>query len=296
MRIVLTVLLLMAAPAAAKPLMLHSFTVSAADPVIYVSINGQPLRLKVDLGTRAAVILNPDAARRAGLLHRSRINMRVGPVNLVGSQDNEARFEMAGQSWAGRVMWFDRNYLPGEFDGVISPYHLPYQQIKFEGPGEGSGKAFALPATYNSDWGLYTPHRVDGKRIRVRFSLVQEKSISTAAVGALIAKSQGGLLTGAPQRRLIGWDVQRPAQKLMLERRWPVGAFQIPELLVRLRDYRGKHVLPLTEAELEAGHIMVTGKGANQGAEMFMTLGTDVLGNCRSITYRRLEMSFAFDC
>jgi hypothetical protein len=296
MRIVVTVLLLMATPAAAKPLMLHSFTVPSADPVIDIRVNGQPLRLKVDLGTRAAVILNPDAAGRAGLVHRSRINMRVGPVNLVGSQDDGARFEMAGQSWAGRAMWFDRDYLPGDFDGVISPHHLPFQQIKFEGPGEGSSKAFVLPATYSADWGLYTPHRVDGKRIRIRFSLVQEQSISTAAVGALIAKSQGGLLTGAPQRRLIGWNVQRPAQKLMLERRWPVGDFQVPELLVRLRDYRGKHVLPQTEAELEAGQIVVTGKGANQGAEMFMIIGTDVLRTCRSITYRRLEKSFAFDC
>jgi hypothetical protein len=290
--------MMLAGPAstAAKPIMFDSLTIATANPVISVRINGEPLRLKVDLGTRAAVILNPDAAHRAGLVHRSRVNMRIGPVTLAGSQNGEASFEVAGQSWTGTVMWFDRNYLPGDFDGVISPHHLPYRKVVFEGAGKGSGKAFALPAIYSSEWGLYSPHRLGGKRIRVRFSPGQEQSISTAAVGALIAKSQGGSLSGAPQRRLIGWDVQRPTQKLVLEIPWPVGVFPISELLVRLRDYRGRHTLPRTEGDGGADHIVVTAKGANQGAEMFMILGADVLGNCRSITYRKVEKSFAFNC
>ena len=73
--------------AAVSPATAADLTVDAAsDFLIDATINGQPVRLRVDPKTSGYVILNPATVARLGL-RRSMIGSRtqVGPVRLTGS-------------------------------------------------------------------------------------------------------------------------------------------------------------------------------------------------------------------
>ena len=288
--------LLAASPAWARPAApAGQLVVPAAHPFVTASVNGHPVRLKVDLGANSGVILNPQAATRAGLVGEGSTTMRIGPVKLRGSRASPS-FELGDARWTTRVRWFDRNFTD-DADGVISPHDLPFTDVIFQGPGRASRAPFALETSYTEDRGVFVPVRVAGKKVAVRFSLLRKQSFATGSAGALLAKQQGGALEGQAVQHHIGWDVSRPARRLMLRELWRVGGFSFRTLLVRSRDYRGKSVLPSADAEPGATDIVVTGRaGERQAAEHFMTVGLDQLQTCETITYAREPKQLTFRC
>lgn len=270
-----------------------SLAVPAAQPFVTVDVNGHPLRLKVDLGAHGAIILNPQAAARAGLGRDRSVTMRIGPVKLRGSRASPA-LALGDARWKGDVMWFDRSYVQ-DADGVLGPHQLPFEEVAFEGPGQGSSK-FSVEARHNDDRGVFAPMRVAGKKVAVRFSLLRARSFATGSAGALLVKQQGGRLDKAVLQQHLGWDISRPTRRLAMARPWQVGGFSLGDILVRLRDYRGKSVLPSAETEGGAEDIVVTGRVGRQAAEHFLTVGLDQMHSCRSVTYSRLAKQLSFLC
>ncbi len=134
---------LSASPVLARPpTSLGSLELPVFDRIITVAVNGQPLRLKVDLSGNGNVILNPGAAARAALTGTGKVTMNVGPVQLRGKTASPS-FALSGATWSSKVMWFDLPYTT-DADGVISPYHLPYNQIIFHMAGRGETTRFRL--------------------------------------------------------------------------------------------------------------------------------------------------------
>jgi hypothetical protein len=269
--------------------------VPAAHPFVLIAVNGEQLRLKVDLGASSGVILNPEAATRARLAEEGSTVMRIGPVKLRGSWASPG-LELGGARWKTRLRWFDRSFV-GDADGVVGPHDLPFADVVFEGPGKSAREPFALRTRYTEDRGIFVPVKVAGKKVAVRFSLLREQSFATGAAGALLARQNGGALEGSAIQQHIGWDVSRPTRRLMLARPWTVGGFHFRSVLVRLRDYRGKSVLPTADAEAGPTDILVTGRvGARQGAEHFMTVGLDQLQTCETVAYSRVTDQLSFRC
>jgi len=286
--------LLAAAPAGGRPAAPAGLlAVPAARPFVTVAVNGQPLRLKVDLGAHGAVILNPQAAARARLDEEGRVTMRIGPVKLRGSRASP-RLELGQARWKSEVMWFDRSYVE-DADGVVGPHHLPFAEVTFEGQGQGNS-AFSIEARNSEDRGVFAPMRIAGKKVAVRFSLLRPRSFATGSAGALLAKQQGGRLDRDVVQQHLGWDVSRPTRRLAMAQPWKVGEFSLADILVRLRDYRGKSVLPTAEADASAQDIVVTGRVGRQGVEHFLTIGLDQLHSCRSVTYSRAAKQLSFRC
>jgi hypothetical protein len=268
--------------------------VPAAQPFVVVRVNGHALRLKVDLGAHGSIILNPQAAARAGLYEDGGVTMRVGPVKLRGSRASPA-FELGDARWKGEVMWFDRSYVE-DADGVVGPHHLPFEELEFEGSGQGN-YLFSIEAKQSDDRGVFAPMRVGGKKVAVRFSLLQPRSFATGAAGAVLAKQHNGKLHGSAVQQHIGWDISRPTRRLAMAEPWLVGGFRFSEILVRLRDYRGKSNLPSAETGVGPTEILVTGRvRGRQGAEHFLTVGLDQLHRCRSVTYSRDAKQLSFRC
>jgi len=221
--------------------------------------------------------------------------MNVGPVQLRGKTASPS-FALSGATWSSKVMWFDLPYTK-DADGVISPYHLPYNQIIFHMAGRGETTRFRLRMDYNSARGIFLPVRVHGKKIAVRFSVSAPESFATGAAGALLAQQYGGRYEGPPVWHQMGWGVIRPARRLVLGRFWVVGSFKVSELLMRHRDFRGKHAMPVDDTAVQPGDIVVTGTyGPRQEAEAFLTLGMDVLHGCRSLIYSRGNEGLEFRC
>ncbi|HEV2126257.1 MAG TPA: hypothetical protein VGW38_26170, partial [Chloroflexota bacterium] len=219
----------------------------------------------------------------------------IGPVKLRGSRASPS-FKLDGVRWTTRVRWFDRNFV-GDADGVISPHDLPFADIVFQGLGKASSPPFVLKTSYTEDRGVFVPVKVAGKKVAVRFSLLQDQSFATGSAGALLARQQAGVLEGQAIQHHIGWDVFRPTRRLMLTQPWTLGAFSFRTLLVRLRDYRGKSVLRSADAEPGPSDIVVTGRaGARQSAEHFMTVGLDQLQTCETIIYSRRTEQLSFRC
>lgn len=274
---------------------LGQMVIPAAQPFVTLAVNGQQLRLKVDLGAHGAIILNPQAAARAGLAEDEDVTMRIGPVKLRGS-DARAAFELDGSRWESRVMWFDRNYLD-DADGVIGPHHLPFAEIVFQGPESAPRPSFTLEVTYTEGRGVFVPTKIAGKKVAVRFSLLQQQSFATGSAGALLAKQHNGTLEGVVVPQRIGWDVIRPTRRLALLQPWLVGRFSLRNILVRLRDFRGKSVLRSADTDAGPKDILVTGRlRERQDAEHFLTVGLDTLQTCYSITYSRVRSQLIFRC
>jgi len=132
MRIVWFALLLTlaAAPGAAQPPVASQRVVALEDAMnVAVTINGQPLRLRVDPGI--GVVLNPSAARRIGLRGSMlAAAVRIGPVRLRGDS-KVARLRVG--TWEGRrrFFWFDRDVVEGA-DGTIGLADLPEDEIRLE--------------------------------------------------------------------------------------------------------------------------------------------------------------------
>lgn len=261
--------------------------------VITVEVNGHPLRLRVDPGGFAEVILNPAAAKRAQLRSSVPLIGMVGPVKLRG---RSARGQMAvgGSRSRPRFIWFDRNATEG-VDGIISPWLLPYDQVDLELSAARNGQTIALPIRFESQLGIFSDQRFDGVSVPIRATLLEERTTATAAAGALIAAHRSGTWDGPTIPYRVRWGVERPIRPLRLGRPLAIGRLELQRVLVRTSDFRGNYRLP-NDPAADPSEIVVTGKRKGQRALLVMTLARDVLSRCSLIRFTRKPRQLSFTC
>ena len=269
---------------------------SSSGYTIPVQINGHALRLRVDLSASGYVLLNPDAAARAGLggsMVRSRT--LVGPHVLRGSS-NAVRLTIAGTELRERVAWFDRPAVEGA-DGVISPEVLPYDNIILQlAPEQPGQRDYEIALSFTKSAGLFLPYSVQGHTTGVDFSLFRPRSIATAAAGAVIATENGGTWSGETSEEMISFGIARPVRPMHLERPLLLGGIALPDLVVRTADHRGNFALP-SDQEADSGEVVVTGQTrSRQRASLSLTIGLDRLGSCTSATYRKAGRLLRLRC
>jgi hypothetical protein len=284
-------LALFAIPAAnAKHLTLDA----ASGYLVDATINGVPVRLRVDPETSGFIILNGDAAKRIGL-RRSMIGAQgvVGPIRVKAST-KVARVALGGVTGRRRVVFSDALATQGA-DGLIGPADMPFDRVTFRlrAPAAGEG-AVALPMKWERSFGLFYPMTIGDQVVRFRFSTLRSDNVATAAAGAVIAATHQGVWSGAPGEQLIKYGVVRPVRPMTLARPASVAGLPLARFMVRTSDSRGSEVLP-TDVSADPDEIVVTGK-SRQKARYDIALGMNWLSNCSSLSWDNRAKLMTLSC
>lgn len=286
----LAALLLAASPARAADLVVDA----ASDFLIDATINGQPVRLRVDPETSGYIILNPATVQRLGL-RRSMLGSRtqVGPVRLTGSS-KVAELSIGGVTGDRRMVWIDRPAVEGA-DGLIGPADLPYDRVTFQlGAPRADEITAALPMQFERSEGLFHSLTLGEHELRFQFTLTKAETMATAGAGAHLAALNGGGWSGEPRDQVVDFGVVRPVRPLRLERPVNLGGLELGWLLVRTGDNRGNLSLP-PEPDADPDEVTVTA-GSRQRARFNVTFGRDRLSLCSSIVWDNRTRQLTFHC
>mgnify|MGYP000894234712 CR=1 FL=1 len=291
----ITLLALTAAPAFAQPAApTHRLIGAETGLTVAVTVNGQPLRLRVDPGS--GLMLNLEAARRIGLRGSMlAVSARVGPVRLRG-HSKVARLRIGAWEGRRRFIWFDREVVEGA-DGTIGLADLPEDEVRMELGPVGPGQVHHVFAVESENMlGLVHRFRVRTQDAIMRFSFLPPDSQVTAALGAILAEAQGGDWNGEAREAPILFGVVRPLRPMRFARPLMVGGYGVAEINVRTSDWRGDHALPADEDEGDPSEMVVTGQRRGMRPLYRMTLGRDRLAACSSLLYSRPRQQLVLTC
>ena len=288
-------ILIVAGFAAASPAAASDLVLRASGPFVDAVIGGLKLRLKVELDHAPGIILNPDAAARAGLGRGDgRWVQQIGPVTLRG-RHAEMRLLLGGVPAKAEVRWHGRA-VSKEADGEVSIDALPFDSVTLERARSGPNERNLDFATkLHDNHGVYIPLRVGGRRVAARLSFSHARTSAPAAAAAALAAVHGGVLDPEKSYEEISLGVMRPVWPLRLERPLAVGGLSVPLVMARGSDFRGKHRLQRRQGP-STDEIVVTGERASQDALYRITIGLDVLGRCSSATYARATGALRLRC
>lgn len=278
------------APAAAADLVVEAGTNYAID----ATINGQPVRLRVDPEASGYIVLNPAAAARLGL-RRSMLGSRtrIGPVRLDGSS-KVANVSIGGVAGNRRLVWIDRPVIDGA-DGVIGPADMPYDRVTFSIAAPRAGETvFEMPMEFARGFGLYLPLRLGERDFRFQFSLMKPYSLATAGAGAELASLYGGSWAGDALDQIIEFDVARPVRPMVFARPVSLQGLELRALRVRTGDNRGNLSLP-PEPDADPDELVVTG-ASRQRAAFVVHVGADRLSRCSAIIWDNRTRHMILNC
>lgn len=267
---------------------------AASDFTVTATINGQPVRLRVDPETSGYIILNPETVARIGL-RRSMLGSRtrIGPVRLTGSS-KVAEVALGGVTGDRRIVWIDRPAILGA-DGLIGPADMPYDRVTFAIAAPRAGEtAFVLPLLFERSFGLYFPLTLGDRNFRFQFSLMKPDSLATAGAGAALAALYGGAWSGEARDQMIEFGVVRPVRPLALQRPVDLMGFQLGRLLVRTGDNRGNLSLP-PEPDADPEEMVVDG-ASRQRAQFIVHVGRDRLSRCSSLVWDNAARNITLNC
>lgn len=283
--------LFVTAPASAKDLILNP----ASGYIIDATINGVPVRLRVDPETSGFIILNGEAAKRIKL-RRSMIGARtmIGPIRVNGFT-KVARVSIGGVTGRRRLVFSDRVAAPGA-DGLIGPGDMPFDRVTFQLRAPAAGERLtAVPMQWERSFGLFHPVTFGDQAVRFRFTTLRNDSVATAAAGAVIAAAHGGAWSGAPGEQMIKYEVIRPVRPMTLARPASFGGLPLDRFHVRTGDSRGNAVLP-TDPAADPDEIVVTGDRKRQKARYDLSLGLDWLSACSSLAWDNRAKVMTLSC
>ena len=133
--------------------------------------------------------------------------------------------------------------------------------------------------------GLFGQIVVDGEPVRVRFDLRRAEPFVSAGFATTLARVHDGRL--AEDRRLlpIAFGVERPVRTMTLARPLAVGPLSVARLAVRTSDFGNAEGIPAEGAAPDPDEVVVTAKGKRDRRGDRLTLGTEALAACSSITF-----------
>ena len=306
---VFTVLCLIAAPvlAAKKPLPpppLPPLVLDAATPVVTVTIDGQPLRLRVDPATTQAVQINGSAAARLGLADRARLvngrpadfgrsSTQVGKVK-VNAVTSDAVLAYAGRALTRELAWATDDPVAGA-DGAINPRDLPHDEVRLVRRAvRATDTVTRLPMRWDNGRGLLGAARIGAAEIDVVIAPAAAQTLATAAAASILAAGHGGTLTGPARDAVISHGVKRPVRDVVFARAVDIAGVRLPRVAARVFDWSGKTDIP--DADLAAGEAVVGGRTGAQRQWAKLAIGADRLDACAEIVWRRVPEAIELVC
>jgi len=309
-------LLLVAAPALAArnplPPPLPPLVLDAAAPIVTVTIDGQPLRLRVDGGATRHVELNASAARRLGLdlpdrlvggqpVDRGRSIVEVGKVSVKGVTSAEI-VGYAGRLVPMTMAWqagtADKRINPdfiADADGVIGPWLLPHDNVRFvRRPVAASDRETVLPLRWSSGRGMLGRLAVGDDDADIVITPMAATSIATAAAAAMLAGPYGGQLQGPARDVPVAHGVVRPVRDVVFAKPVDVAGVRLTRVAARVFDWSGKTQIP--DADIGPDEAVVAGRAGAQREWAKLAIGNDHLATCAEIGWTRLPLTYALVC
>jgi hypothetical protein len=279
---------------------------TAQDPMVDAVIAGQPVRLRVDFGAHAPILLSAAAAERLALASDVRPGEKKKPDRgVVVSRVGRKTVRMP---WSRETVTIDDvtrpipvltppAYMAGQGDGSISPQALPCGIVRLDQRIPGARDAETLMRVLDDGAfdGLRVKAAAGAEDIRVEFVPWRRESLGTAATGGVLVSLLGGSLTGPVVDVPVVYGVTRPARLLRLDQPWRGVGIRLPALMMRVSDWEGDHAVP-RDGDLDPELIQVTKRRNPQRGQRLLQLGRDVLGDCARFEWRRQGNMLAVHC
>jgi hypothetical protein len=308
-RLLLLLLALLAAPAlAAKrppPLPpLPPLVLDAAAPIVTITIDGAPLRLRVDPGGTRHVQINANAARRLDLGNPARLvagqpadfghsDTRIGMVS-TRETTSTAIGHYADRDLPLVLAWSDRDHVE-DADGLIGPGFLPHDEIHLvRRPAAAADRTTRLAMAWDDERGLLGTVVVGDHPIDVQIAPAAAQTIATAAAAAWLVAAQGGRVDGPVRDAVIAQGVARPVRDILLDRPVTIVGITLTRVATRLFDWSGKTSLPADA--VAADEMVVRAKFDAQRQWPKLAIGNDHLAGCAEITWHRLPLAIELTC
>ena len=298
--------LLFAAPALAaqRPPPLPPLVLDAAAPIVTLTIDGQPLRLRVDPGTSRHVEINASAAQRLGLADPARLvggkpvdqgstKTSVGKVTVRAVTSAEI-LGYAGRELPLTLAWSDRDPVAGA-DGQIGPWMLPHDSIRLvRRPATAADRITHLPMRLNSARGLLGEQIIGGDRIDILINPGATDTIATAAAASSLAASHGGQLHGKRRELVVALGAVRPVRDVVFARPVDIAGFRLARVAARMFDWSGKTSIP--DADIAADEAVVAGRAGSQREWPKLAIGNDLLAACAEIAWTAVPPAIDLVC
>lgn len=254
---------------------------------VQMTINDQPVRVRMAPDAISVATLNADAAERLALKPSMIGYIYVIGPQKIGFRTDNVRYGQGEVSFRSRTAFSARQVVAGA-DGVAGPETFPTARTIFilRDPQPGD-RAITFPL--DREMGRsQTSVRLDvgGRPVYAAFSLDRAESLVTATGGRWIADANGGRFDGDPREVPILYGVSRPVRSLTVERPLMLGELEIRNLAVRVADMgsaRGIAEGPATDQD--PNEIVVSADAKRKVPNQRLYIGMDTIGHCASITY-----------
>ncbi|RVT94313.1 hypothetical protein [Sphingomonas crocodyli] len=285
-------LALIAAADARKPAPPRGELVVPIDaPVIDVEVAGVPLRLRVGLDAKDVVEINADVIPRLPIMFEDGFDAQVGRETIKG-------VTAIGELRIGRTKRPVQLSSHGPkccegVDGEIGLGLLPYATVRFVRDGvQGALEERRLPVRSTIERGLEAVP--DGSPIAIQLAPGRERSVATAAAGALLARKLGGGPDGESFEVASAFGVTRPARRVRFERPAEIAGFAFADIAVRMTDFGGRE--SFADPDAEPGDIVVKRHIPRQEAWPVVMLGRDRLDRCAEIAVDMVGRQVTLRC
>ncbi|TZG28632.1 hypothetical protein [Sphingomonas montanisoli] len=263
-------------------------------PVIAVEMAGVPLRLRVGLEAKDVVEINADVIARLPLRFEDGFDAEVGRETIkgvtaigelrIGKTKRMVQLSSHGRSCCDGV------------DGEIGIGLLPYATVRFlRDDVVGSPTERSLPVRSTIERGLEAVPA--DSTVAIQFAPTRDRSVATAAAGAILARRLGGAPEGESFEIPAAFGVTRPARRVRFGRPADIAGFSFAEIPVRMTDFGGRETF--VDHDSDPGDIVVQRRIKRQEAWPVVMLARDRLNRCAEIQVdvpaQRMTLRCAFD-
>lgn len=254
----------------------------AQNPIVEAQINGQPVRLEVDLRLPDVLVLNPSAAERLRVRRVPFVGARVSlDEAYIRGRIARPRIEF-GSAGAARATTGIFNLPATErADGVIGPGVLPYDIIRVE-LGGGSGRQLRFPLANADIWDF----EITLAELSVDAVLDLTTARSTFNRSASSMLDERGAITASGAHAETPMLLGLRAMTQPVETSLQVQGLSLNPAVARTRA-------PLMGA-LDEDTIFVVAEGEAPRPRVW--IGRGAFANCASITVDRRTRTLTLDC
>lgn len=275
--------------------------VVAGDGIVDATLNGEPIRLRVDPAAPGMPLMADAIAVRRGFKLDGKwgigFGFRVG-ATTVNARTKVARVGYGQAPEKQRVGWTPRAFA-NVADGTVGPGGLPEPIVRFVlHPARAGERTVTLPmekpgfpmTLFGGGWmasiGIV---EVGGAPMRIRFDPYHPRTLATAGAAVRLAQAYGGALSGEAVPTEIFFGVERPVRTLTLARPFPLGALAITQLGARTGDAGLTAAIrdaDAAEPAADPDEILVVAKGKPRDLRRdTVSIGADQLAQCSSIVF-----------
>ncbi|MCV0386150.1 MAG: hypothetical protein K5821_06920 [Nitrobacter sp.] len=224
--------------------------------------------------------------------------VKIGPVRIDGDRRKVSVALGANPPERREVRWFETDVYPG-LEAAGGPFALPQDIVRYRLRPTREGEVTStLPLAGKSHWWIATtPVKIGGRTAFVGFAPQFENTVTSAALGALIAREGNGSFSGTSDPVTISHGVKRPVRTVALAKPFRLGSVSLNSILVRTTDYGNTDEIPdLQEMAEDPEQIVVQGRAKRRTPLYLGYIGQDYLKHCSWIEFDKARKTITLSC